>query len=464
MFSEVIFVKDLTKGNISKNLWQLALPALLAGVLSYVLTTIDQVMLGKIVGDVGLAAVGATASFFGILWGIHGALTFAFGARFAYLVGTGDGDAVKRAYKINMLVNAVVGAVITAGAMLLWRPLFHFLNVPADVFEEAKRYYLFFSVSFFFFIISGNLSSALLSCGNSTFPMRVGIIGAVCNVGLNYIMIVPFGMGAMGAAVATMIVSAGSALAYALKLHSELAQMNGKGAHPSLSEYLPILKLLLPTLLQQMVMHIFAFVVQPTVNSLGKTSIAALAVCVSLCDVITIGYKQFSQGVSVFIGQSLGHGQPSLIRRGIRIAVHQILVITLPLILLLMLFPRIAPLVFLADPYGEAAAIVIDYVYCCIPFTLFLAFSNMLHNVFRGVLRPEFNIAGGIALGVMRAALTIPLVPVIGVYGVFIGYSASWTADFLVMLVFYLSKKWKSESYLKAEQAERAACAETDII
>lgn len=462
MFSEVIFLKDLTKGNISKNLWQLALPALIAGVLSYVLTTIDQVMLGKIVGDVGLAAVGATSSFFGVLWGIHGALTFAFGARLSYLVGTGDGDAIKRTYKINMLVNVAIASVIVVGSILLRRPLFAFLNVPADVFAEAERYYIVFAVAFLFFIINGNQSAALLSFGNSTFPMRVGIIGAVCNVVLNYITIVPLGMGAMGAAVATAAVAAGSALAYACKLRVEFARMEGKVIRASLSEYLPILKLLIPIFLQQMIMHLFAFIVQPTVNSLGKTSIAALAVCVSLCDIVTIGYKQFSKGVSVFIGQSLGCGQPSLVGRGIRITVRQILTITLPLLLLLMLFPRIAPLVFLADPYGEAAGIVIDYVYCCIPFMLPLAFSNMLHNVFRGVLRPGFNIAGGIALGVARAVLTIGLVPVIGVYGVFVGYSASWMADFLVMLGIYLSKKWKTKEYRELEMAERGSQATPD--
>ena len=452
-------MKDLTKGNISKNLWYLALPALISGVLSHVLTTIDQVMLGKIVGDAGLAAVGATSSYFGILWGIHGALTFAFGSRLAYLVGTGDGTALKRAYKVNMRINMIVGAVIAVGSILLWLPMSVFLNVPAEIFEETRRYYIVYAVAFVFFIINGNQSAALLSLGNSTFPMRVGIVGAVCNVLLNYIAIVPLGMGAMGAAVATVVVGVGSAIAYACKLRVELAGIEGKGGRAPLSEYLPILKLVIPIFLQQMIMHLFSFIVQPTVNSLGKTSIAAISVCVSLCDIITIGYKQFSKGVSAFIGQSLGHGTPSLVRRGIRITVRQILTITAPMILLLMLFPRIAPLIFLADPYGEAAAIVIDYIYCCIPFTLFLAFSNMLHNVFRGVLRPGFNIAGGLALGIARAVLTIALVPVIGVYGVFVGYSASWTADFLVMFFIYLSKKWKTKEYKDAERAEREAKA-----
>ena len=53
--------------------------------------------------------------------------------------------------------------------------------------------------------------------------------------------------------------------------------------------------------------------------------------------------------------------------------------------------------------------------------------------------------------------LSITLIPVIGVYGAFIGYSAGWTADFLVLLLIYLSKKWKTKDYLDAERAEREA-------
>ena len=81
----------------------------------------------------------------------------------------------------------------------------------------------------------------------------------------------------------------------------------------------------------------------------------------------------------------------------------------------------------------------------------------MFHNFFRGVLRPGFNIAGGLALGVTRAVLTITLIPVIGVYAAFIGYSAGWTADFLMMLGIYLSQKWQTKEYKEAEHAEREA-------
>ena len=62
-------MKDLTRGNISRNLWRFVIPSLISGLFSYALSTIDRVMMGKIVGDIGLAAVGATGSYFEILWG-----------------------------------------------------------------------------------------------------------------------------------------------------------------------------------------------------------------------------------------------------------------------------------------------------------------------------------------------------------------------------------------------------------
>ncbi len=454
-------MKDLTKGNISKNLWMFAIPSLISGLFSYVLSTIDQVMMGKIVGDVGLAAVGATKSYFNVLWGLEGALVFAFGSWFTYLVGKGDGAAIKRTYKINMRINILLGLVIAVGSILPWRPIFAFLNVPGDVFEEAKRYYIVYAASFPFFILSGILSTAMHSFGNSFFPMCVGLVGAVCNVVLNYVMIVPLKMGAMGAAGATLLVSAGGCLANALKIRAELATLEGECGRVSLAAYLPIFKLMIPTALQQMMMHLFAFIAQPSINTLGKTAIAAIAVGESVYGLITIGYQQLSRGLAVLVGQSMGHEKPSLIRRGLWITVRQLLMLIVPIILVLVIFPRIAPLVFLDDPYGETASILISYIYCCIPFTLSVALNSAFHNFFRGVLRPGLNIAGGIAAGVTRGVLTITLIPVIGVYGAFIGYSASWTADLLVMWIIYLSKKWKTKEYKEAERAERAAMLHT---
>ena len=452
-------MKDLTKGNISKNLWLLAIPTVAAELFSYALSTVDKVMLGKIVGDVGLAAVGVTESYFGILWGLYGALTSAFGAQLAYLWGKGDGGCIKRTYKINMRINLIVGVVIAVGSILLWRPLFAYLKVPADVFDEAKRYYIVYAATFFVFVLKGNLGAALLSLGDSVFPMRVSMISAACNVALNYVLIVFCKMGAVGAAIATLLVSVGGCAAYWFKLRADLATTGGEVGRATLAEYHPILKQAIPTALQQMMMYLFAFAVQPSINTLGKTAIAAIAVGESVGGLITIGYNQLSKGMSIFVGQALGHKKPSLVRKGLLLTVRHILMLTVPLILLLVIFPRIVPFIFLTDPYGEAAAISIQYIYCCVPFMLALAFNRMFHNFFRGVLRPGFNIAGGLAMGVTRAVLSISLIPVIGAYGAFIGYSAAWTADCLVMLIVYLSKKWKTKEYIELELLERKAVA-----
>ena len=56
-------MKDLTKGNIMKNLFIYAIPAILATLLSRTYSTVDSIMVGKILGETGLAAIGSTTSF-----------------------------------------------------------------------------------------------------------------------------------------------------------------------------------------------------------------------------------------------------------------------------------------------------------------------------------------------------------------------------------------------------------------
>lgn len=66
-------MKDLTEGKISKNLLLFTIPVIFSLTLSRAYTTIDQIMVGKLLGEVSLAAVGSTSSFLtffsSLLWG-----------------------------------------------------------------------------------------------------------------------------------------------------------------------------------------------------------------------------------------------------------------------------------------------------------------------------------------------------------------------------------------------------------
>ena len=67
-------MKDITKGNLSKNFILFAIPVIISGVLNQAYLTVDKIMVGQVLGEEGLAALGSTGSFItlmkSIIWGL----------------------------------------------------------------------------------------------------------------------------------------------------------------------------------------------------------------------------------------------------------------------------------------------------------------------------------------------------------------------------------------------------------
>ena len=129
-------MKDLTQGNISKNLFFFALPSIVSGFFSYAINVIDQMMLGKLVGNAGLAAASCTSGYFSIIVGIIGGFTFGFGIHLTYLVGVGDNRKTRETIRTNTLLVLAVALAILAMTWAFQMPILRMLKVPEDIFED----------------------------------------------------------------------------------------------------------------------------------------------------------------------------------------------------------------------------------------------------------------------------------------------------------------------------------------
>ena len=452
-------MKDLTEGNLSKNLFFFALPSMISGFFSYALNAIDQMMLGKLAGDAGLSAAGCTSGYFSVICGIIAGLSLGFGIRLAYLVGSGDNSKTRQSIRTNVAVTAAIAFIVMILSLTLWSPIFKLLQVPSDLYVDARRYFLIYSLAIPTMFLNDCMSRTFASFGNSVFPMRVGVGAAIANVILNFLFIVVCKMGASGAALASVFVSYAAFFAYSIGLMHEYRKMECETVkwHFSLSDYAPIWRLAFPCLLQQVTIYIASFALQPSINTLGTSAIAAISVGTSISTLVTLAFQSTTIGLSIFVGQAIGHGRISVIRRGILASARQIILLSAPFIALLLIFPRLGALLFLADPYGESAAIVIQYMYYCVPAMLCIAYARLYHNFFRGVMRPSFNAVASASQSATRIIVALVLIPYLGYLGLFIANGVSWLVDLLVCLVLYWSKRWKAPEYLEAEASERAA-------
>ncbi len=445
---------DLTSGNISKNLLRFAIPSILSDIIARSYSIVDQMMLGKIVGEAGLAAASATSSFINTISSLFWGLTLGLSLYIAFLVSTGDKAKTSRAIKSNTVVVLALSLTLAAIAMLLYKPIFRMLAIPEDIFEETRKYYLIYFCGYAFFHFNTCIRRYYIAFGNSSFPMRVSTITGIGNVLFNYLFIAVFDLGVSGAALATVLVGMIASCCYLIGMRREFQKM-GMPKEPFRFELLQVAKawrMGIPCIIQQFIMTAAGALIAPQVNALGSASIAAYSIFGQTFNLTAMMFQNSSAGLSSFAAQCCGKGEVKKIRVGFFVSLRQSLLLALPIMILLLVFPQILPLLFLKGDSQETASIVISCVYICVPFITFSLFNNLLHNLYRGVMMPKINSITSFLYSAAIVISSYTMIPHFGIYGVFYSYNVAWVTEFIACLSIYLSGKWKGKTYKEAEQ------------
>ena len=186
---------DLTKDKILKSLILFAIPIFISNIFQQLYNTADTMIIGNVLGDSSLAAIGACTAVYDLLVG------------FALGVGNGLSIVVARSYgskdevllKRSVAVAIVIGIFLTLSIMIISQlglyPLLQLLDTPSNIINESYSYIstitLFVSVMFAY-----NLCAGLLrAIGNSFIPLVFLIISSVVNIILALLFVIYFKMG-----------------------------------------------------------------------------------------------------------------------------------------------------------------------------------------------------------------------------------------------------------------------------
>ncbi len=451
-------MKDITKGNLSKNLFFFAIPVIISGVLSQAYVTVDKIMVGQIIGEAGLAAIGSTSNFITLLKSIIWGLGTGVSLYIAYLSTSGDKKRTVNAIKVNLTCVALIAIGVSALAILLYKPIFSMLAIGDEIRRDAFVYYLVYLIGFVFFTFGNAASYIFNAIGRPSFPMKLAIFSCFGNVVLNYVFIAVFNLGVLGAALGSVVIAAVSVVIYIIRLYSEFTEIGCKGERVRFvgGDIFPAWRLAVPCMIQQFIMYISGAAVQPAVNLLGTAAIASYSVCSEIYSILCTVFQNSSRGLSPFCAQCYGKGDFLLVRRGVGVTLRQSILLSLPVIALFMLLPEAVAKLFLgARASAESVDYVVLYMLLCVPFVLCQVVNNLFHNFYRGVMMPKLATITTAVYTVLRIAITYAIVWRFGMLGVFIGFVIPWSVECLLSVIFYLKGNWKSELYRTAEKKAR---------
>lgn len=198
-------IKDFTTGNLTSHLVKFAVPVLLSHLMMVLLNTVDMVVVGQRLGEVGTSAVSIGGSVAMFLNAFIGGFASAAQVIIAMLVGAGERK------RISRFVSTACGFVFVAAilSMCIMIPLtdgmLSLLNTPAASYDgafEYSRICLFGIIPIYAYHI---ISAVVRGMGDSKHPMIFITVACGLNIFLDVVFVLWLDMGVGGAALATVI-------------------------------------------------------------------------------------------------------------------------------------------------------------------------------------------------------------------------------------------------------------------
>ena len=208
-------MNDLTQGKEGKQILMFAIPMLIGNVFQQLYNIVDSVVVGKYIGSVALAAVGASFPILFTLSALVGGIAIGGSVLVSQYFGAKNFQKVKitsDTLQIFLLVSSVILSIIF---FLLSRPLFQLLSIPEEVLPSAVRYFdiVILTTTIPMFALFG-MASILRGVGNSRTPVTFMVISFLINIVLDLLFVLVFKWGIDGVAWATAIASIFSCTAY----------------------------------------------------------------------------------------------------------------------------------------------------------------------------------------------------------------------------------------------------------
>lgn len=311
---------DLIHGPIFKNLFIFAIPIFISNLFQQLYNAADAMIVGNVLGDTSLAAVGACASIYELLVGFGLGIGNGLAIVTARAYGAQDPDKVKKTVAGSMVIGLVASALITIFGLLFLRPLLQALDTPPEILDEAYSYIIEIA-RFVVVMFAYNLCAALLrAVGNSVMPLVFLIFSSCLNVGLDYWFVAGLEMGVRGAAVATVLsqaLSVALCIVYILRYAKHLVPSR---RHFRLEKglYRELITQGLSMGLMSSIVSAGSVILQYGINGLGTLVIAGHTAARKLFTFTDMPVIAMATAGSTFVSQNRGADKPDRIRKGMK--------------------------------------------------------------------------------------------------------------------------------------------------
>ena len=434
----------MTEGSIWKSILLFSVPLILGNLLQQLYNTADSIIVGNFVGSNALAAVGSSGSPIFLLIGFSQGIAVGAGVVVAQYLGAKDREDAQRAVHTALALAVLLGLILTIGGILVSRALLTAMDTPAEVLEDAVTYMQIYFGGVMFSVVYNMAAGILNAAGNSQRSLLYLGIASGTNILLDLVLIAGLRMGVAGAAIATdisQLVSCVLALRFLMRVQDDYRvtareiRVHGKMA-------VRIIKVGLPTGIQNMVISLSNILVQASVNGYGAAAMAGFAAYMKVDGFNILPIMSFSMAATTFVGQNFGAGKIDRVKKSLWVTLGMGVVYTILTGVLLLAFQD--PIMHLFTHEEDVVAFGCTAMHYFCPFYWELSILHGLAGTVRGTgktIPPMVVLL--VSLCVFRIGWIQWVLPFFSsIDGIFLLYPVSWGLGALMMVGYAWKANW----------------------
>lgn len=443
-------IGKLTEGNITRALIKFSIPMILGNLLQQLYNVADTFIVGHYIGTDALAAVGSSFTIMTFLTSIILGLCMGSGILFSMFYEAKQLDKMKTSFFVSFVGIGIFSIGLEIVCLLAIDLILNFMNIPRDIFTDTHQYLFIIFLGLVFTFIYNYFSSLLRALGNSKIPLIFLALASIINIGLDIYLVAEVAMGVAGAAVATLIAQAFSAIGIMLYVFLSQKELLPQRKHwhfeREIFEKIKAYSLL--TCIQQSVMNFGILMIQGLVNSFGLVTMSAFAAAVKIDSFAYMPVQDFGNAFSTYIAQNKGAGLEERIHKGFKVAVVMASIFCIFISALVFIFADKLMLIFIESSKSEIIYQGAQYLRIEGACYLGIGCLFLLYGYYRGVGKPGISVVLTVILLGTRVVLAYFLAPLFGTLAIWWAIPIGWFLADLIGIMYGLKKERWTNRYI----------------
>lgn len=445
---------------VGKLLFSLAVPAIAAQVVNLLYNMIDRIYIGHIkdVGTMALTGVGITLPVLMLVAAFAALVGFGGAPRAAIAMGKGDNDGAEKILGNCVGMIVLISVILTIVFSVFSTEILYAFGASDDTIVYARQYMRIYVLGTIFVQITTGLNAFITAQGFASVGMKTVMIGAGLNIVLDPLFIFGFHMGVQGAALATVLSQAVSAVWVLCFLCGKKTILHVRRQNLKISPAVigPVLALGVSPFIMQSTESLLSVCFNTSLGKYGgDIAVGSMTILASVMQTAMMPIQGLAQGMQPIVSFNYGAKQFDRVKKAFLLTLRSCLIYTFAMWLAAMLFPNVLASIFTTDAELIAYtswALRIYMAACCIFGAqiacqqTFVALGKAVHSLFLAVLR--------------KIILLIPMIYILPrffedkVFAVFLAEPVSDLLAVITTVTLFFATAWRMIQNGEKETAE----------